>query len=99
VLCATEAFSVRDSLEAAFGEPEAGQARDWRPTMGDHRGRGCRAGLLKLIDALEDSDDGTERHANFEHPTRAVVQPVGLNTTWDGPPAGIDPGLRLPDGA
>ena len=73
VLCATnDLFAVRDALEAAFGAPE--QARlDWRPTMTITLDEDGAAGLLKLIDALEDNDDVQNVYANFDIP-ESVMQ-------------------------
>ena len=63
---------MRDALEAAFGAPE--QARlDWRPTMTITLDEDGAAGLLKLIDALEDNDDVQNVYANFDIPD-AIMQ-------------------------
>jgi YebC/PmpR family DNA-binding regulatory protein len=67
-------FAVRDALEARFGAPE--QARlDWRPattvTLDEERARA----VLKLLDALEESDDVQNVYANFDIPD-AVMQAV-----------------------
>ena len=73
VLCATDSlFAVRDALEAAFGEPEQAKL-DWRPTMTVTLDEDGAAGLLKLIDALEDNDDVQNVYANFDIPD-AVMQ-------------------------
>ena len=68
VTCATEAlFAVRDALENRFGPPESARL-DWRPgtvvTLDEEKG----AGLLKLIDALDDNDDVQAVYANFDLP-------------------------------
>ncbi len=68
VTCATEAlFAVRDALEARFGSPESARL-DWRPgtvvTLDEEKG----AGLLRLIDALDDNDDVQAVYANLDLP-------------------------------
>ncbi len=73
VSCAVESFfAVRDALEQRFGAPEEA-ALEWRPsstvTVDDERA----AGILKLIDALEDNDDVQSVYANFDIP-EAVMQ-------------------------
>jgi transcriptional/translational regulatory protein YebC/TACO1 len=73
VTCAIEGFfGVRDALEAKFGEPESAKL-DWRPTMFITLEEDNAAGLLKLIDALEDNDDVQNVYANFDIP-EAVLQ-------------------------
>jgi YebC/PmpR family DNA-binding regulatory protein len=65
-------FTVRDALEARFGAPEAARL-DWRPgttvTLDEERA----ASVLKLLDALDDSDDVQNVYANFDIPD-AVMQ-------------------------
>ena len=65
-------FAVRDALEVRFGAPESARL-DWRPTtsvtLDEHRA----AGLLKLLDALEENDDVQNVYANFDIPD-AVMQ-------------------------
>lgn len=66
VTCPVEAFfSVRDALEARFGEPESAKL-DWRPentvALDEDRARS----LLKLLDVLEDNDDVQNVYANFD---------------------------------
>ncbi len=65
-------FAVRDALEARFGEPESAKL-DWRPTMVVTLDEERAAGLLKLIDALEENDDVQNVTANFDIPD-AVLQ-------------------------
>ncbi|HET9019494.1 MAG TPA: YebC/PmpR family DNA-binding transcriptional regulator [Acetobacteraceae bacterium] len=65
-------FAVRDALEARFGPPE--QARlDWRPstsvTLDEERARA----VLKLLDALEESDDVQNVYANFDIPESVMA--------------------------
>lgn len=68
ITCAVEAFfAVRDALEARFGPPESAKL-DWRPTMSVTLDEDRAAGLLKLIDALEDNDDVQNVYANFDLP-------------------------------
>ena len=68
VTCAVESFfAVRDALEARFGPPESAEL-GWRPTTTVALDEGRAAGLLKLIDALEDNDDVQNVYANFDLP-------------------------------
>jgi len=65
-------FAIRDALEAKFGPPE--QARlEWRPgtsvTLDEERARA----VMKLLDALEESDDVQNVYANFDIP-ESVMQ-------------------------
>ncbi len=66
VICVIESFnSVRDALEARFGE--AGRAAlDWRPTTTTALDEDKAGTLLKLIDVLDDNDDVQRVFANFE---------------------------------
>ncbi|MGI4946959.1 MAG: YebC/PmpR family DNA-binding transcriptional regulator, partial [Janthinobacterium lividum] len=74
VTCGTgDFFAVRDALEARFGPPESARL-DWRPSVTvplDDEARA--AGLLKLIDALDENDDVQDVWANFDIP-EAVMQ-------------------------
>ncbi len=65
-------FAVRDVLEARFGPPESARF-DWRPTTTVTLDQDHAAGLLKLLDALEDNDDVQAVYANCEIP-EAVLQ-------------------------
>ena len=60
-------FAVRDALEARFGPPESARI-EWRPgtlvTLDEDRA----ASVLKLLDALEESDDVQNVYANFDIP-------------------------------
>jgi len=68
VTCAVEDFfAVRDALEARFGAPE-GARLEWRPTVSVTLDEEKAAGLLKLLDVLEDSDDVQNVYANFDIP-------------------------------
>ena len=68
VTCAVDDFfAVRDALEARFGPPASAKL-DWRPSVSVTVDEGHAAGLLKLIDALEDSDDVQNVYANFDIP-------------------------------
>jgi YebC/PmpR family DNA-binding regulatory protein len=58
-------FAVRDALEARFGAPESAKL-DWRPTVSITLDEDRAAGLLKLLDALEENDDVQNVYANFE---------------------------------
>ena len=65
-------FAVRDALEARFGAPESARL-DWRPTTSVTLDEDRAASLLKLLDALEESDDVQNVYANFDIPD-AVMQ-------------------------
>ena len=66
VTCAVEDFfAVRDALEARFGEPESARL-DWRPTTTVSLDEDRAASLLKLLDALDESEDVQNVWANFE---------------------------------
>jgi YebC/PmpR family DNA-binding regulatory protein len=58
-------FAVRDALEARFGEPEEARL-DWKPmtTVSLDEEQGAR--MIKLLDALDESDDVQNVTANFE---------------------------------
>ncbi|HEX5326813.1 MAG TPA: YebC/PmpR family DNA-binding transcriptional regulator [Acetobacteraceae bacterium] len=73
VTCAPDDFfAVRDTLEARFGEPETARL-DWRPTTSVTLDEERAAAVIKLIDALDDSDDVQNVYANFDIP-EAVLQ-------------------------
>lgn len=73
VTCAPDDFfAVRDTLEARFGPPETARL-DWRPMTTVTLEEDKAATLLKLLDALEDSDDVQNVYANFDIP-EAVMQ-------------------------
>jgi len=60
-------FAVRDALEARFGPP--GSARlEWRPTTLVTLDEERATGVLKLLDALEESEDVQNVYANFDIP-------------------------------
>jgi len=65
-------FTVRDALEARFGEPESAKL-DWRPTTLVTLDEDRAAGVLKLLDALDENDDVQNVYANFDIP-EAVMQ-------------------------
>lgn len=68
VTCAADSFfAVRDALEARFGPPASAKL-DWRPSTSVTLDEERAASLLKLIDALEDSDDVQNVYANFDIP-------------------------------
>jgi YebC/PmpR family DNA-binding regulatory protein len=66
-------FIVRDALEARFGAPESARL-EWRPattvTVDEERA----AAVLKLIDALEESDDVQNVYANFDLPEAVLAR-------------------------
>src|ERR1700709_693486 len=65
-------FAVRDALETRFGAPESAKL-DWRPTTSVTLDEDRAAGLLKLLDALEENEDVQNVYANFDIPD-AVMQ-------------------------
>jgi len=66
-------FAVRDALEQKLGAPEEAKV-EWRPStlvaLDEDRART----LLKLIDALEDSDDVQNVYANFDIPDSVMAR-------------------------
>jgi YebC/PmpR family DNA-binding regulatory protein len=66
VICAPDDFAaVREALEARFGAPaQAGLV--WKPQLAVPVDEEQARSLLKLLDALEDSDDVQSVSANFE---------------------------------
>jgi transcriptional/translational regulatory protein YebC/TACO1 len=68
VTCSIEDFlAVRDALETRFGAPDSARL-DWRPTTSVTLDEDRAAGLLKLLDALDENDDVQNVYANFEIP-------------------------------
>jgi YebC/PmpR family DNA-binding regulatory protein len=66
VSCSVEDFaSVRDALEARFGQAEAAKLEWWPSTTIDLDEDRARE-VLKLVDALDDHDDVQTVYANFE---------------------------------
>ena len=65
-------FAVRDALEARFGPPEAARL-EWRPTTSVTLDEERARAVLRLLDALEDSDDVQNVYANFDIP-ESVMQ-------------------------
>src|SRR5579875_1868681 len=56
ITCAVDDFfQVRDALEAKFGPPESARL-EWRPTTSVTLDEERAAGVLKLVDALEEND-------------------------------------------
>jgi YebC/PmpR family DNA-binding regulatory protein len=66
-------FAVRDALEARFGAPEIARL-EWRPTTSVTLDEDRAASLLKLLDALEDSDDVQNVYANFDIPDAVMAR-------------------------
>lgn len=61
-----ESFNtVRDALEARFGEPRSAKL-DWRPETTTPLDEEKARSVLKLIDILEENDDVQAVYANFE---------------------------------
>jgi YebC/PmpR family DNA-binding regulatory protein len=65
-------FSVRDALEARFGAPETAKL-DWRPSTTVTLDEEKAAAVMKLLDAIDDSDDVQNVYANYDIP-EAVLQ-------------------------
>jgi YebC/PmpR family DNA-binding regulatory protein len=62
---ADDFFAVRDALEAKFGEPETARL-EWRPTTTVALDEERAGAVLKLLDALDDSEDVQNVWANFD---------------------------------
>ena len=60
-------FAVRDALEAKFGEPESARL-EWRPATTVTLDAARAQAVMKLLDALDDSEDVQTVWANFEVP-------------------------------
>jgi transcriptional/translational regulatory protein YebC/TACO1 len=74
VTCAVEDFfPVRDALEARFGPPESARV-EWRPTTTVTLDEERAATVLKLLEALEDSDDVQNVWANFDIPDAVMAR-------------------------
>jgi YebC/PmpR family DNA-binding regulatory protein len=74
VACAPDDFfAVRDALEARFGAPETAKL-EWRPSTTVTLDEARAASLLKLLDALEDSDDVQNVYANFDIPDAVMAR-------------------------
>ena len=74
VTCAPDDFfAVRDALEARFGPPESAKV-EWRPTTSVTLDEERAATVLKLLEALEDSDDVQNVYANFEIPDAVMAR-------------------------
>ena len=74
VTCAVDDFfAVRDALETRFGAPETARV-EWRPTTSVTLDEERAASVLKLLDALEDSDDVQNVYANFEIPDAVMAR-------------------------
>jgi transcriptional/translational regulatory protein YebC/TACO1 len=68
VFCQPDSFNtVREGLEEALGEAETARL-DWKPQNTVEVTEKDAETLLKLLDALEDSDDVQRVAANFEIP-------------------------------
>ena len=69
-------FAVRDALEARFGPPESAKL-DWRPTTTVTLDEDRAAGVLKLLDALDENDDVQNVYANFDIPDEVMQKLSG----------------------
>src|SRR5208337_555944 len=70
---ADDFFAVRDALEARFGPPESARV-EWRPSTSVTLDEERAATVLKLLEALEDSDDVQNVYANFDIPDAVMVR-------------------------
>jgi YebC/PmpR family DNA-binding regulatory protein len=66
-------FAVRDALEVRFGLPESAKV-EWRATTSVTLDEERAATVLKLLDALEDSDDVQNVYANFDIPDAVMAR-------------------------
>jgi len=74
ITCAPDDFfPVRDALEARFGPPESAKV-EWRPTTSVTLDEERAATVLKLLEALEDSDDVQNVYANYEIPDAVMAR-------------------------
>ena len=74
VTCAPDDFfAVSDVLEARFGAPETARL-EWRPSTTVTLDEARAASVLKLLDALEDSDDVQNVWANFDIPDAVMAR-------------------------
>jgi YebC/PmpR family DNA-binding regulatory protein len=58
-------FAVRDALEARFGAPESARI-EWRPATTVALDEEKATAVMKLLDAIDESDDVQNVYANFE---------------------------------
>jgi transcriptional/translational regulatory protein YebC/TACO1 len=66
VTCSVESFgTVRDALEAKFGEAESAKLT-WYPNAATAVSGEAAQTLLKLVDTLEDNDDVQHVFGNYE---------------------------------
>nr|WP_294513978.1 YebC/PmpR family DNA-binding transcriptional regulator [uncultured Rhodopila sp.] len=65
-------FTVRDALEARFGAPESAKL-EWRPTTVVTLDEDRAAGLLKLLDVLDENEDVQNVYANFDIPESVMA--------------------------
>lgn len=66
ITCATGDFAtVRDALEAKYGEPE-NSGLVWKPNVSAETDEGKAESVMKLIDALEDNDDVQKVFSNLD---------------------------------
>jgi len=66
ITCATGDFAtVRDALEAKYGEPE-NSGLVWKPNVSAEADEDKAASVMKLIDALEDNDDVQKVFSNLD---------------------------------
>jgi YebC/PmpR family DNA-binding regulatory protein len=66
-------FTVRDALEARFGAPQEAKL-DWRPTTVVTLDEAKAAGMLRLLDALDDNDDVQSVYVNSEIPEDVMAR-------------------------
>jgi YebC/PmpR family DNA-binding regulatory protein len=66
-------FAVRDAMEARFGTPESAKM-EWRPSVTVALDEEKAVAILKLIDAIEESDDVQNVYANFDIPEAVLAK-------------------------
>ena len=68
---------MRDALEASSAPPESAKL-EWRPSTTVTLDEERAAGVLKLLDVLDDNDDVQNVYANFDIPD-AVMQKLSAD--------------------
>jgi YebC/PmpR family DNA-binding regulatory protein len=79
ITCPMETFpAVRDALETRFGPADSAKV-EWRPTTTVTVDENGAAGLFKLLDALDESDDVQNVYANFDIPETVMQKLSGAS--------------------
>ncbi len=74
--CAPDDFFRRAGCAggARFGPPESARKVEWRPSTSVTLDEDRAATVLKLLEALEDSDDVQNVYANFDIPEEVMAR-------------------------